>query len=414
MQRSELVKWILTAIGNYDNAEAEGGMRRFTANDWEEAVEIAFRQDVSPYLFFHLKRRGLEEAVPVSVKDRLRLHHLNTLASNSQCFHALGEALVGLREAEVPVLALKGAFMVEHVYGSLGIRPMQDIDLLAHRSDGGRLSAALESLSHIPSPRNDEELCRPNSNEIHFLHPQTGVFFDIHFSFDDEYSPFNFDLEGLWRRAQPITIAGVETQTLSLEDHFLHLCHHTVFRHMFDYIKRLVDIHNFLEVFRDRIDWSVVLQTARRWGALRNVTLALDVLERLLGTNLPAAVMDSLPDERFRHRAADWAMKQILSNGSGHLLEFQALSQLLTIRSWKRKIDFLRQGATFMPVQGGTGSISNRPKEHTTGTLLSRLYYLGKKYAPFIWSVMGGKGGAGFYLRTQRWLANSPPIPTSK
>jgi hypothetical protein len=136
-----------------------------------------------------------------------------------------------LRNCDIPVIVLKGAFLAEAVYIDPALRSsMADVDIMVPRQELPRVQATLLDMGYAPREREDIELrCRTTKGLAPFT--RSGFTVEPHWHIVHPTSPFRVDTAGLWARARPATIAGVEVLALSPEDLLLHLCLHTVQKH---------------------------------------------------------------------------------------------------------------------------------------------------------------------------------------
>jgi hypothetical protein len=398
-KKQDYIKWILAVISGEERAKVEGEMQRFTDDDWAEIVNIAFRQGVSPVLYYKLKQSGMSDKVLASAYGKLRIQYRDTLNKNMRRYYALKKVLECLQLAGIPVIVLKGAYLAEHIYDNIGLRPMADIDLMVHRYDSEIVCNVLETMKYIPGESNANEIRHTYTNEIHYYHPEGLVAIDLHFKLDQEASPFSVDPEGLWQRAQPTTTLGLNTLTLSTEDHFIYLCYHTAFRHMFYELKHLIDVYYYLLKFNERIEWEKVVDIASKWGLQRNIVLTTDILEHMLKVTISPPLASLMETEHFRSRAVSWAEELILAEEGAFFLKFKTLANLINLPGLSDKIGYLWRGMTFIP----------RGEEKASAHLLiflycSRLYFIGKRYFElFIISFLRSHKG-WFFLRIMHWL----------
>jgi len=283
-----------------------GSVRRGSPDIWHQVADIAIRHDVAPLLYKRLKQSDARTRVPADAWERLRLNYLVGAGRNARLHRWLGPVLGGLRHAGIPVIVLKGAFLAEAVYGDIGLRPMCDVDLLVAKIEMPRTQAALldmggvclERVPHAaPAPetrhQDIESLCRRESHlpAVVFHH----LIVEVHWTLASPTEPVRVDVTGLWHRARPVTVAGVEVLALSPEDLLLHLCLHVCCRHRLDAsLLSFCDIAETIHRQRARLDWDRVVRTAREWGATRHAGLAFHLVGRLLGASVPDDVLERL------------------------------------------------------------------------------------------------------------------------
>jgi len=298
-------------------------VRRGSPDVWHEIVDIAIRHDVAPLLYKRLKQSDARTRVPADAWERLRLNYLVGAGRNARLCRWLGPVLSGLRHAGIPVIVLKGAFLAEAVYGDIALRPMCDIDLLVSKEEMARTQAVLLDMGGVcrewgpraaPAPetqhREIESLCRRESHlpAVVFHH----LIVEVHWTLASPTEPVRVDATGLWHRARPATIAGVEVLALSPEDLLLHLCLHVCCRHRLDAsLLYFCDISETIHRYRDRMDWDQVVRTAREWGAGRHAGLAFHLAGRLLGASVPGDLLERLVPGGFDQHVLAMAAESV-------------------------------------------------------------------------------------------------------
>ena len=104
------------------------------------------------------------------------------------------------------------------------------------------------------------------------------------------------ELEGVWSRATPATIANAPAATLAPTDLLLHLCLHASVQHRFDGIRlrSLLDIAEVAEKHGAAIDWHAFADRANRWGVANGVHVTLALAEEWTDFACPAGVLNAL------------------------------------------------------------------------------------------------------------------------
>jgi hypothetical protein len=201
-----------------------------------------------------------------------------------------------LSAADVPVIPLKGAVLAETVYCERALRPMNDIDLLIREEDLDRAQRGLGGIGYelIHDAETKADLLRRHHHWV-FRNPAIGAIpLEPHWRLDPPGSPFRVETAGLWQRAVPTRIAGVDALSLSPEDLLLHLTTHAV-RHRFNGgLLFLVDIAAVIARYESLIDWGRLKTRAAEWNAQPHVSVTLRLAVELLGAAVPASTLESL------------------------------------------------------------------------------------------------------------------------
>lgn len=277
-------------------------LKSLSPGDWDDLLEQAEQHQVSPLLHRSLDGPERRAVVPAIAMERLEASYFNTAAGNASLFAQLSGVLETFRTAGIPVIGLKGVHLAEIVYGNLTLRSMGDVDLLVKREDLPRVEQAMTGLGYRP-----QEIRSPRDYAVHrHLLPfvKKGAFpIEIHRTLD-ESGQFEIDVEGLWERARPARIAGVEALVLSPEDLLLHLCLHTAFQHGFRVpLRQVCDLAAAVQRYGQELDWRGLVRAAETSGLGKVCYYALAVAESLLGAGVPAETLAALQasggDERM-------------------------------------------------------------------------------------------------------------------
>jgi len=281
---------------------------------WKEVASLAAGHDLAPLLYTRLKNNDVRARVPVDVWEQLRLAYFSSANRNTRLYRGLRAVLVAFGNAGVPVIVLKGAFLAEAVYGDVAVRPMCDVDLMVPRADLPRARAILLGLGGTSEHATDIEWCCRTSAHLPavVIH---GLIVEIHWTLVAPIGPVSVDVAGLWDRACPASIAGVDVLGLSPEDLLLHLCLSASCRNgLIGGLRPFSDIVETILRCRGEMDWSQIAARAQEWGGARYVGLTLQLARTMFGAELPGDVLERLvpggPDQRVLEAAQEAVLAQ--------------------------------------------------------------------------------------------------------
>jgi hypothetical protein len=188
---------------------------------------------------------------------------------------------------------------------------MGDADILVRRDDLQRVARVLYARGWRQSQHIATE---PSSLAGHqlavFALDSTDV--DIHWSIEDDRSPFLIDSNGLWERASEFRVGDVRALALSPEDLILHLCLNTAYNHgwlqFIGRLRALYDIAATTSHYVGRIDWNVLVQRASAWGVSNCAWLVLSLARDLLGVKIPERTIERLAPQDCNDRLVDTAV----------------------------------------------------------------------------------------------------------
>ena len=170
--------------------------------------------------------------------------------------------------------------------------------------------------AHQPHPRGTAWL---TAHHYHFVFVQpraaaSGIPLEMHWHIDRPSRPFAIDLEGLWERAVPARIAGVETWMLAPEDLLLHLCLHACKHGLTGSLRPLCDIAATIQRYGPTLDWEQLQTRAAHWRVTPYVYLPLHLARDLVGAAVPEACLMALKPEHFEPRLLNWATAALLED----------------------------------------------------------------------------------------------------
>jgi len=136
MDRSRTEERLLSLLRTEPRGSGVVEVGEMSRTDWEDLLRTSALHGVTPLLYHRLTTFHTGIPIPAEVVRELRCSYLRNAGRNMHLYHELGKVLGRLRQADIPVIALKGAHLAEAVYGNIALRPMNDVDLLVQTEDG--------------------------------------------------------------------------------------------------------------------------------------------------------------------------------------------------------------------------------------------------------------------------------------
>lgn len=284
---------------------------RLPASAWDEMVRRAEEHGVAPLLFHRLQALPSIAPVPTAAMNALRNMYLESMIAGMQLHKSLHDLLSMLRGNNVAIIVLKGAHLAQLIYKNVALRPMIDVDILVRKADLPRVHEMLLASGY----RVSGDPARFEKEHFHYIYspPDGGIGVEIHWNIQPPAFPV--DVEGLWERALPVTIAGVEVLVLSPEDLLLHLCLHASSYHLYSWfgLRTICDVSETICHYGDRLDWKTVRDRSRAWKADNSIYLTLLLARKLLEAAVPDDVLKSLEPDDFDARLITWAENRIFA-----------------------------------------------------------------------------------------------------
>jgi len=256
------------------------------ALDWPAVVELARNDGVAPLVAAAAKGGDI---LPPQVLEELRYWYLNAAVVNTALEHEVARTLELLAGAGLETLALKGMALLRGAYPDIGLRPMQDADLLVRRADYARACDLLaQSGFRAESLPYRRGACEALEREALMLKPAyAGTIVELHreaigASFYDS-APLTDHLRATSR---PGVIDGAGARVPSPEGMMLHLAAHSGLTHA-----RTAALHHLYDAAvvasTEDLDWADLARQAMRLDLVTVTRELLTAAAELLGAPAP-------------------------------------------------------------------------------------------------------------------------------
>ena len=387
---------LLYYLGIRRNGHASSSPPTLTITDWAQILRQAGENGIAPLLYRQLRALP-PETVPPPAFDYLQEIAVRSAAQSLRIGLDLAEVLQAFRRHGIAVIVLKGGHLAQLVYESSALRTMCDLDIMVRRDDLTRAKDVLAEMGYAPQYFGVEQVDYAQHHHLRPMARPDGIRVEIHWTLARPAGPAEIDLDGIWERAQPVEIAGVQTLVLSPEDLILHLCLHTSFTHKFRVGLRMCwDLHEVVRHYRDAIDWEVVVRRAQQWGIGRYVYLTLQLVHELLAAEIPVKAIGSLRPPDFSARVVDWARTCIFSPESNASMSPSAA------RLWSlRRLELSVLLRTLWPSRLAMARIYGVPPDSARIYLYypQRWLNLLRRYGRHAWNLWRGDHGVRDELR---------------
>ena len=310
---------------------------RGLADDWEAVGAVIESERIGPLL-----HQTVGAIVVAPLAEQLHLSYYATALRNLLLLRELGTCLRALTTAAVPVIVLKGAALIETVYGNSSLRPLGDVDLLVQGCDLAATRLTLDGLGY--EARRIEThpgAVTEYENEVAFCKPgKLDIWVDVHWGlFDSLYYQDRIAMDWFWESARPAAIADVPAFVLGPEALLIHLCGHLALHHTNTGLLWWYDVAEVLAAYREEIDWPALLAHTQEYGLLLPVRTVLSRAVDEWGAAVPADVVHALRSLREspmeRRIFADLTAAQRSPRR-------RFWSDLTSMSDWRRRLRFAR------------------------------------------------------------------------
>jgi hypothetical protein len=251
---------------------------------WRHSVELDQVDGGSARLLPLVYRNLGPDAFDAEVAARLRDLYRLFWGRNQLLFKRAAEAIGVLEGAGIETLVTKGASLAALAYGDVGVRPMDDVDVLVPIECTAAAVAALEAAGWKPG-HEDPATWAQVHHSLGFAGPQGGNV-DLHWF--ALWQPARDD--GLWRAAAPMELGGAATRAPCAADQLLLACVHGTPWSPLPPFRWIADAVATIRAAGERLEWERVAAEAER----RRLTVAAGAALAYLRDEFQAPVPEPL------------------------------------------------------------------------------------------------------------------------
>jgi Uncharacterised nucleotidyltransferase len=259
--------------------------------DWDRFLAFANRNGVTPMV---AARLGAEEGaanLPSHVARALRLsYEINALRTNHLA-GCVGEIVDSFASAGVPAIAIKGPALGISAYGDVAARVYGDLDFMVRLKDLPRAASALERLGYSSPAYRAEVVESGFFPDVALDFSRQDSVVDLHWRLSAGYFPFAPRGDQIWNRTSEIDLLGRRVRILGPADSILfQACHGS--KHGWMTLGQICDFAGVLAT-AGPLNWSSLLEDARRMRSLRMLMLGVDLADSLSLCDTPAELLDA-------------------------------------------------------------------------------------------------------------------------
>jgi len=285
-------QWLLVLLRSYVHDSEAHVPGEPSHTFWEPLLQSAVRHHIVPVLYEILLNNPIAGFCPAPLFQQLKSGFLQNGKRNAVRFHLFDRLLSDLNRHHIPVILLKGVYFAEYLYDHIGLRTMDDVDILVREEDLNKTVKMLmkqqyriesEIIAAEPSKFSDASFFIAPEYK-HFptvISPDGYLRLEIHCTLTPGNFPVQINSTGLWERAVHIR---ENRYGLCPSDLINYLCCHTGMMHMFrGGLRDFIDLAMILKKKEKEIRWSDVAETAGRWKTERCLFLVFQLFQNLLG-----------------------------------------------------------------------------------------------------------------------------------
>lgn len=284
--------------------------------DFPRLIELAARHRLTGFL--NRAFREHHELVAEQYRTELRNRTIWQSMRNLGMVGELIRILSRFAKENIPVAPYKGPVLTERLYGSVAMRPMQDLDILIRRSDLPRIEAALLSLDYEPTQtlsRFGKWYKDRTAHHAAWRRKSDGLLVELHWGVVRNTMAFKPDITGLIGRAAEESWRGLNLRRIPDEEMFIFLCVHGT-GHRWMALEWLAMVGHFCSQ-TPALDWARLCDYAEVTGVRRELDLSLILLVELLATPVPRWIFEKAKENRAANLLARRCVAGFISPRSG-------------------------------------------------------------------------------------------------
>lgn len=174
---TNLIRNLLTVCLTESDSErlekAKNSIAQTQPKDWERAIGDLSLHRLIPLVFYSLKERDAESAIPENYRTRMAQEYHNNLVKNKFKIHTLARIIETMDAHQVKPVLWKGILLADRFYPDLGTRVMGDIDFAIEARELAPATAAFESIGFQLIPD------KSTQDAVYFVN-KAGIFCDVH------------------------------------------------------------------------------------------------------------------------------------------------------------------------------------------------------------------------------------------
>lgn len=258
-------------------------------SDWGFFLQTAVKHGVASIIYHTLKRYSLTDLIPLDVRDQLKKFFYGVASHNLNLLQMVEKA-AGLTDEKI--VLLKGIDLVESLYPNIGIRAMQDIDILVRPESVNIIMDELSAECCKATEKKPlwksavhEKLSLQHIKHIPPLFFKHGLV-EIHWNLfhGNEHSEIT---KKIWESVVPYK-KYVHVYRLSNEYMLLHLCVN-FYGDLYGgvVLRMLCDIHELISKYSETLNWDTIRILCKNPELRDQINIALTYTSIYYNTPVP-------------------------------------------------------------------------------------------------------------------------------
>lgn len=319
--------------------------------DWERLWRAAATHAVRSLLVTNLERMGLA-GIPPDWQSRLLAYQRQNAWRNLYLTNQLVDLIRLLEQHGLQAMPYKGVALAALLYGQVGQRQIDDLDILTPPAEAVRARQLLEEEAGFrvvwpaaPLAPAQERAHLAAKYDFALERSADRLVVELHWSITPAYLNIPPRRDALWERLETMTLAGQMVYRFPAEELLLVLCVHGA-NHCWLKLQYVADVAA-LTLACPQLDWERVWRVAQSWHSRRILASGLCLSAEIFGSaHLPAAVLAWATADQMARRLAAQAQTRFRLESECWLAPLE--EPLFHWRMRERRWDRWRYGAAML------------------------------------------------------------------
>ncbi|MFA6238182.1 MAG: nucleotidyltransferase family protein [Bacteriovorax sp.] len=197
------------------------------ASEIDDFLAIASDNKAAANLYLQIKKANL--SLPDTIMKPLAETYQKILAKNTRRLQVGLPILLQMKNAGIDVIILKGNAIAEEIFGDIGYKPMNDIDILVKPTDLDAIHAMFMKNNLLTAAPLEENIRKQEKYSHHwppFFDKKLDLFLGTHWNVAAPSRGLSIPIEDFWRDKEEFKLMGETFYRLSPMHFVLHLCIH--------------------------------------------------------------------------------------------------------------------------------------------------------------------------------------------
>jgi hypothetical protein len=310
---------LLSAISPDRTPENDDRIRAFAARtlDWDYLFVFARRHGVLQLVYSQLQQRAAD-LIPPNHLQRLQKYFQENSARNVLLTAELGRLIDLLESANIEAVPYKGPVLALFAYGNVSLRRFVDLDVLVRKEDVSRAIDLLLTDGYDfskPLSLSQRELLLRTQHNLQLRRDKRQLIVELHWEVASNLFASSVQADDFWSCLSEIKLNQANIKSLNVEDMLFSLCVHGS-RHLWERLLWICDIGWI--VARHQVNWSKLLDRARRTQSQRMFLLGLYLSAKLPGVRFPELIMNEFEKDGALEVLANGILKTLFE-GAEHV-----------------------------------------------------------------------------------------------